>query len=143
LTDNIQEELISEDKVLVLMIYSKATQNLLLFELNADTSYMIDLPRGQYSFIALLLDAGAKSLPDSKIYAVGLPGKGNLNNPEFENFYTEHPVEIEDFIDPAPIEIKRGGPFYVSLIMLDINRIPDCQELIENILEGDEQLSLL
>jgi hypothetical protein len=104
---------------------------------------MIDLPRGQYSFVALLLDAGAKSLPDSKIYAVGLPGKGNLNNPEFENLYTEHPFEIEDFIDPAPIEIKRGGPLYVSLIMLDINRIPDCQGLIENILEGGEQLSLL
>lgn len=141
-TDTIQE-LFSGDKVLLLMIYNKAAQNLLLFELNADTRYMIDLPRGQYSFIALLLDAGAKSLLDSKIHAIGFPIKGNLNNPEFENFFTENPAAIEDFIDPAPIDIKRGGPFYVSLIMLDINRISDCQELIENILQEDEQLSFL
>jgi hypothetical protein len=142
LTDTIQE-LFSEDKVLLLMVYSKATQNLLLSELNLDTRYMIDLPRGQYSFIALLLDAGAKSLLDSTIYAIGLPGKGDLINPELETFYTEHPVDIEDFIDPTQIDIKRGGPFYVSLIMIDINRIPDCQDFILNILQEDEQLSLL
>lgn len=141
-TDAIQE-LFSEEKVLLLMIYNKAAQNLLLFEMNAETRYMIDLPRGQYSFVALLLDAGAKNLLDSKIYAIGFPIKGNLNNPEFENFFSEHPADIEDFIDLAPIDIKSGGPFYVSLIMLDINRIPDCQELIENILHEDEQLSFL
>lgn len=142
LTDTIQE-LFSRDKVLLLMIYSKASQNLLLSELNVDTRYMIDLPRGQYSFVALLLDAGAESLLDSTIYAIGLPNKGELNNPEFENFYSEHPVDIEDFIDPAPIDIKRGGPFYVSLIMIDVNRIPDCQDFLLNILQEDEQLSLL
>jgi len=142
LMDTIQE-LFSEDKVLLLVIYSKATQNLLLSELNVDTRYMIDLPRGQYSFFALILDAGAKSLLDSTIYAIGLPCRGNLNNPELENFYIEHPVDIEDFIDPTPIDIKCGGPFYVSLIMIDINRIPDCQDFILNILQEDEQPSLL
>jgi len=141
-TDAIQE-LFSKNKVLLLMIYNKAAQNLLLFELNVDTKYMIDLPRGQYSFVALLLDVGAKNLLDSKIYAIGLPIKGNLNNPEFENFYSEHPVDTDDLIDPVPIDIKRGGPFYVSLMMLDINGIPDCQGFIENILQEDEQVSLL
>ncbi len=142
LTDTIQE-LFSRDKVLLLMIYSKATQNLLLSELNVDTSYMIDLPRGQYSFLAFLLDAGAKSLLDSTIYAIGLPSKGDLINPELENFYTEHPVDIEDFIDPTPVDIKRGGPFYVSLIMTDINEIPDCQGFLSDILQEDGQLSML
>lgn len=142
LTDTIQE-LFSEDKVLLLMIYNKAIQNLLLFELNLDTRFMIDLPRGQYSFFALLLDAGAKSLLDSTIYAIGLPSRDDLNSPEFVSFYIEHPIDIEDFIDPAPIDIKRGGPFYLSLIMIDINRIPDCQYFISNILQEDEQISLL
>lgn len=142
LTDTIQE-LFSEDKVLLLMVYNKAAQNLLLSELNTDTRFMIDLPRGQYYFFALLLDAGAKSLLDSTIYAIGLPGKGDLINPELEHFYTEHPVDIEDFIDPSPIDIKRGGPFYFSLIMVDINEIPDCQEFISDILQEDEQLSML
>jgi hypothetical protein len=142
LTDMIQE-LFSEDKVLLMMIYSKASHNLLLFELNIDTRYMIDLPRGHYSFFALLLDAGARSLLDSTIYAIGLPSNGELNNPEFENYYAEHPKEIEDFIDPSPIDIKRGGPFYVSLIMMDINRISDCSGLFSFILQEDEQLSML
>lgn len=142
LTDTIQE-LFSEDKVLLLMIYSKTTQNLLLCELNVDTRYMIDLPRGQYSFFALLLDTGAKSLLDSIIYAIGLPGKGDLINPELENFYTEHPVDIEDLINPSTIDIKRGGPFYVSLIMVDINEIQDCEGFISSILQEDEKLSLL
>lgn len=142
LTDMIQE-LFSEDTVLLLMIYNKTNQNFLLSELNVDTRFMIDLPRGQYSFFALLLDSGAKSLLDSTIYAIGLPSRGDLINPELEHFYTEHPVDIEDFINPAPINIKRGGPFYVSLIMVDINEIPDCQGFISNILQEDEQLSLL
>jgi hypothetical protein len=133
LMDTIQE-LFSKEKVLLLMIYSKATQNLLLSELNVDARYMIDLPRGQYSFVALLLDAGAKSLLDSTIYAIGLRSKGDLINPELENFYTEHPVDIEDLINPTPIDIKRGGPFYLSLIMVDITKIQDCQGLISNIL---------
>jgi hypothetical protein len=142
LPDTIQE-LFSEDKVLLLMVYNKTTQNLLLCELNVDRRYMIDLPRGQYSFFALLLDAEAKTLLDSTIYAIGLPCKGDLNNPELENYYIENPVDIEDFIDPAPIDVLRGGPFYVSLIMIDINRIPDCQYFISDILQGDEQQSPL
>lgn len=104
---------------------------------------MIDLPRGQYSFFVLLLDAEAKTLLDSTIYAIGLPYKGDLNNPEFENYYIENPVDIEDFIDPAPIDVKRGGPFYVSLIMMDITIIPDCHTFFSNILQEDEQLSPL
>lgn len=142
LTDTIQE-LFSEDKVLLLMIYNKAAHNLLLTELNADTRFMIDLPRGHYSFFAFLLDAGAKSLLDSTIYAIGLPSKIDLINPELEHFYTEHPVDIEDFIDPSPIDIKRGGPFYVSLIMIDIDEIPDCRGFLSDILQEDEQVSML
>lgn len=139
-TDRVQE-IFSGDRVLLLMVYGKAAQNLLLTELNLDTRFMIDLPRGQYHFLALLLDAGAKSLLDSTIYAIGLPGKVDLINPEFENFYTESPVDIEEFIDPAPVNIKRGGPFYVSLILIDISEIPDCQDFISTILQEDEQLS--
>lgn len=140
LPDTIQE-LLAEDKVLLLMVYSKATRNLLLCELNVDRRYMIDLPRGKYSFFALLVDAEAKSLLDSTIYSIGLPCKGDLNNPELENFYIENPVDIEDFVDPTPIDIKRGGPFYVSLIMIDIHRIPECHTFFSNILQEDEQYS--
>lgn len=142
LTDTVQE-LISEDKVLLLMIYDKAAHNLLLSELKADTRFMIDLPRGQYYFFALLLAAEARSLLDSTIYAIGLPGKVDLINPELEHFYNEFPVNIEDFIDPSPIDVKRGGPFYVSLIMVDINEIPDCQGFLSDILQEDGQVSML
>jgi hypothetical protein len=142
LPDTIQE-LLSRDKVLILMVYSKATQNLLLSELDVDARYMIDLPRGKYSFFALILDAGAESLLDSTIYAVGLPCKENLNNPDLENFYLDHSVDIEDFVDLTPIDVKRGGPFYLNLIMMDINKIPDCQAFFSNILHEDEQPSPL
>ena len=138
LPDTIQA-LLSENKVLLLMVYSKTTQNLLLSKLDVDIRYMIDLPRGEYSFFAFILDTGAKSLLDSTIYAIGLPCKGDLNNPEFENFYLERPVDIEDSIDPTPIDIKRGGPFYLNLIMLDINIIPDCHTLFSNLLQEDDQ----
>lgn len=139
-TDTVQE-IFSEDKVLLLMVYGKADQNLLLTELNMDTRFMIDLPRGQYHFLALLLDAGAKNLLDSTIYAIGLPGKVDLINPELENFYTESPVDIEELIDPTPVDIKRGGPFYVSLVMIDINEIQDYQDFLSTILQEDAQLS--
>jgi hypothetical protein len=136
---DIIQELLSKDKVLLLMIYSKTTQNLLLSELDVDIKYMIDLPRGKYSFFAFILDAGAKSLLDSTIYAIGLPCKGNLNNPELESSYLEHPIDIEDFIDPTPIDIKRGGPFYLNLIMIDIKKIPDCPTFFSDILQEDDQ----
>jgi hypothetical protein len=104
---------------------------------------MIDLPRGKYSFFAFILDSKAKSLLDSTIYAIGLPSKEEFNNPELEDFYIERPVDIEDSIDPTPIDIKRGGPYYISLIMMDINKIPDCHTLFSNLLQEDNQSSSL
>jgi hypothetical protein len=100
---------------------------------------MIDLPRGKYSFFAFILDTGAKSLLDSTIYAIGLPSKEEFNNPELEDFYLEYPVNIENSIDTSPIDIKRGGPFYISLIMIDINEIPDCHTLFSKLLQQDDQ----
>lgn len=137
LPDTVQE-LLSEDKVLLLMVYRKMTQNLLLSELDADTRYMLDLPHGLYSFFALVLDARAKDLLDSKIYAVGLPCKENLNRPELERFYLEHPADIQEFIDPTPIDVKRGGPFYLNLIMIDAEKIPDYPLLFSEFLQEDE-----
>jgi hypothetical protein len=142
LTDNIQA-LLSEDKVVLLIVYSRTTQNLLLSKLDVDIRYMIDLPRGKYSFFAFILDSKAKSLLDSTIYAIGLPSKEEFNNPELEDFYLERPVDIEDSIDPTPIDIKRGGPYYISLIMMDINKIPDCHTLFSNLLQEDNQSSSL
>lgn len=139
LPDTVQE-LLSEDKVLLLMVYRKRTQNLLLSELDADTRYMIDLPHGLYSFFALVLDAGAEDLLDSKIYAVGLPCKENLNHPELENYYIENPAEIREFVDLAPIDIKDGGPFYLNLIMINAEKIPDCPTFFSYFLQEDEVL---
>jgi hypothetical protein len=138
LTDTIQA-LLSEDKVVLLMVYSITTQNLLLSKLDVEIRYMIDLPRGKYSFFAFILDTGAKSLLDSTIYAIGLPSKEEFNNPELEDFYLECPVNIENSIDTSPIDIKRGGPFYISLIMIDINEIPDCHTLFSKLLQQDDQ----
>jgi hypothetical protein len=140
LPDTVQE-LLSEDKVLLLIVYRKTTRSLLLSELSADTRYMLDLPHGLYFFFALVLDAGAKDLLDSRIYAVGLPCKENLNRPELEKFYLEHPADIQEFVDPAPIDIKRGGPFYLNLIMIDAERIPDCPMLFSEFLQEDEPSS--
>lgn len=142
LPDTVQE-LLSEDKVLLLMVYRKKTQNLLLSELDADTRYMIDLPHGLYFFFAFILDAGAEDLLDSTIYAVGLPCKENLNHPELENSYLEHPADIREFVDLAPIDIKDGGPFYLNLIMIDAEKIPDCPMFFSYFLQEDEVLPSL
>jgi len=87
------QQLLSEDKVLLLMVYRKRTQNLLLSELDADTRYMIELPHGLYFVFAFILAAGARALLDSTIHAVCLPCKENLNHPELENSYLEHPAD--------------------------------------------------
>lgn len=137
LPDTVQE-LLSGDKVLLLMVYRKTTRNLLLSELDAETGYMLDLPHGLYSFFALVLDAGARDLLDSRIYAVGLPCKANLNSPELEKFYIEHPADILEFVDPAPINIKCGGPFYLNLILIDAEKIPDCPMLFSEFLQEEE-----
>lgn len=137
LPDTVQE-LFSKDKVLLLMVYRKTTRSLLLSELDADTRYMLDLPHGLYFFFALVLDAGARDLLESRIYAIGLPCKGNLNRPELEEFYLEHPADISEFIDPAPVDIKRGGPFYLNLIVIDAEKIPDCPMLFSEFLQEDE-----
>lgn len=137
LPDTVQE-LLSEDKVLLLGVYRKKTRNFLLAELDADSRYMIDLPRGLYSFFALILDARAGTLLDSKIYAIGLPGKENLNQPELEKFFLEHPADILDFLDPFPVEIKGEGPFYLNLILIDASLIPDCPAFFSELLQEDE-----
>lgn len=137
LPDKVQE-LLTGDKVLLLMVYRKKTRDLLLSELEADTRYMLDLPHGLYSFFALVLDAGARDLLDSRIYAVGLPCKENLNSPDLERFYLEHPTDIREFVDPAPIDIKRGGPFYLNLILIDAEKLPDCPLLFSEFLQEDE-----
>lgn len=137
LPDKVQE-LLTGDKVLLLMVYRKKTRDLLLSELEADMRYMLDLPHGLYSFFALVLDAGARDLLDSRIYAVGLPCKENLNSPDLERFYLEHPTDIREFVDPAPIDIKRGGPFYLNLILIDAEKLPDCPLLFSEFLQEDE-----
>ncbi|WP_410507458.1 hypothetical protein RSJ42_11635 [Methanosarcina hadiensis] len=137
LPDTVQE-ILTGDKVLLLMVYRKKTRDFLLSELEVDTRYMLDLPHGLYSFFALVLDAGARDLLDSRIYAIGLPCKENLNRPELERFYLEHPADIREFVDPAPVDIKRGGPFYLNLIMIDAEKIPDYPVLFSEFLQEDE-----
>jgi hypothetical protein len=41
-------------------------------------------------------------------------------------------------VDPAPVEIKRGGPYYINLIMINIEEIPDCSLLFSELLQEDE-----
>ncbi|AKB29576.1 hypothetical protein MSSAC_1237 [Methanosarcina siciliae C2J] len=142
LPDTIQE-LLSEDKVLLLGVYRKKTRNLLLAKLDAESRYMLDLPRGLYSFFVLVLDARAGTPLASKIYAAGLPGKENLNKPELEKFFLEHPTDIRDFLDSSPVEIKGGGPFYLTLILIDASLIPDCPEFFSELLQEDEVSSSL
>ena len=135
------QELLSEDgdndKVLLLMVYGENSQNLLLSELDVGTDYMLDLPRGEYSFFGLILDAGTEDLLDSTIYAIGLPCEDNLNNPDLESFYLENPADILEFVDPSPIEITGGGPYYLNLLMLDAGQIPDCPLLLSEFLQED------
>lgn len=137
LLDTVQE-LLSEDKMLLLMVYRKGTQNLLLSELDVDTKYMLDLPYGQYFFFAFILDAGAEDLLDSTIYAIGLPCKEDLNNPELESFYLGNPVDIQEFVDPTPINIKGGGPFYINSIMIDADKLPEGPIFFSELFQDDE-----
>ncbi|WP_292390281.1 hypothetical protein [Methanosarcina sp. UBA5] len=62
----------------------------------------------------------------------------HLNSPELETFYLKHPVDIWEFVDSSPIEIKRGGPFYINLIMVNIEHIPGCSLLFSELLQEDE-----
>lgn len=137
LPDTVQEFLFN-NKVMLLMVYRKGTQNLLLSELRVDVKFMLDLPRGQYFFFIFLLDAGAKSLLSSTVHAIGFPSRMHLNSPELETFYLKHPADIWEFVDPSPIEIKRGGPFYINLIMVNIEQIPGCSLLFSELLQEDE-----
>lgn len=137
LPDTVQE-LLLKGKVLLLMVYRKGSQNLLLSELRMDVKFMLDLPFGQYFFFVFLLDAGAESLLNSTIHAIGFPSRLHLNSPELETFYIKHPAEIWEFIDPSPIEIKHGGPFYINIIMVNIEQVPGCSLLFSELLQEDE-----
>jgi hypothetical protein len=140
---DVVQELLFKDKVLLLMVYRKGLQNLLLSELRMDVKFMLDLPHGQYFFFVFLLDAGAKSLLNSTIHAIGFPSRLHLNSPELETFYLKHPADIWEFVDPSPIEIQRGGPFYINLIMVNIEQIPGCSLLFSELLQEDESPSPL
>jgi len=120
------------------MVYGENTQNLLLSELDVSTDYMLDLPYGVYSFFGLILDAGTEDLLDSIVHAIGLPCEDNLNHPDLESFYLENPAEIMEFVDPTPVEITGGGPYYLNLIMLDTEQIPDCPLLLSEFLQEYE-----
>jgi hypothetical protein len=137
LPDTVQE-LLFNNKVMLLMVYRKGIQDLLLSEVRMDVKFMLDLPRGQYFFFIFLLDAGAKSLLSSTVYAIGFPSRMHLNSPELETFYLRHPADIWEFVDPSPIEIKRGGPFYINMIMVNIEQIPGCSLLFSELLQEDE-----
>lgn len=137
LPDTVQELLI-KDKVLLLMVCRKSTQDFLLSELRTDVKFMLDLPRGEYFFFVFILDAGSESLLNSTAHAIGFPSRMHLNSPELETFYLKHPVDIWEFVDPSPIEIKRGGPFYINMIMVNIEQIPGCSLLFSELLQEDE-----
>ncbi len=137
LPDTVQE-LLLKDKIMLLMVYRKGAQNLLLSELRMDVKFMLDLPHGQYLFFVFLLDAGAESLLNSTIHAIGFPSRLHLNSPELETFYLKHPADIWEFVSPASIEIQRGGPFYINLIMVNIEQIPGCSLLFSELLQEDK-----
>jgi hypothetical protein len=132
------EEILSENKMLLLIVYNQGTQELLLSKLDVDFRFMLDLPHGLYSFFAFVVDAEAERLLNSPVYAVGLPCKENCNNPEFEGNYRKYPVDVLEFIELSPTNVRRGGPFYVNLIMINIEQIPDCFMLFSEILHENE-----
>ena len=130
------EELLSRDKILILMVYNQNTGDFLLAKLDMDLKYMLDLPCGQYSFFAFIMDAETENFLDSTVYAIGIPCKENRNNPELEEFYHESQADVFEFIELNPINIGRGGPFYINLIMVDAREIPNCPMLFSELLEA-------
>jgi len=142
LPDTIQE-LLFENKLLLLMVYRKDTQNFLLSELHMDVEFMLDLPLGQYFFFVFLLDAGAESLLNSTIHAIGFQSRMHLNSPELETFYIKHPADIWEFVDTSSsIEIQRGGPFHINMIMVNIEQIPGCSLIFSELLQEDKSSPL-
>ncbi|MGB9927113.1 MAG: hypothetical protein ACPK85_01760 [Methanosarcina sp.] len=129
------EEILSRNKIALLMVYNQETQDFLLTKLDVDSKYMLDLPYGAYSFFGFIVDADAENLLDSTIYAIGLPCKENRNSPELEDFYREHPVDILEFIELNPINIRKAGPYYVNLIMIAVQMLPDCRIIFSELLE--------
>jgi hypothetical protein len=142
LPDKVQE-LLFKNRALILMVYRKGMQNFLLSELRTDIKFMLDLPHGEYYFFAFVLDVGTESLLDSRIHAIGFPSRKYSNNPELETFYLNHPVDTWEFVDPSHVDIKRGGPYYINLIMINIEEIPDCPMLFSELLQEDESRSPL
>jgi len=61
-----------------------------------------------------------------------------MNHPELENSYLEHPADIREFVDLAPVNIKGGGPFYLNMMMINAEKIPDCPTLFSYFLQEDE-----
>lgn len=137
LPDTVQE-LLFNDRTLLLMVYRKGMQNFLLSKIRTDVKFMLDLPHGEYFFFAFILDAGAESLLESRIYTIGFPSRKHSNDPELETFYLNHPADTWEFVDPSPVDIKRGGPYYINLIMINIEEIPDCSMLFSELLQEDE-----
>ncbi|AKB12860.1 hypothetical protein SAMN02910340_00555 [Methanosarcina thermophila] len=142
LPDTVQE-LLFKDRALLLMVYRKGMQNLLLSQLRTDIKFMLDLPHGEYYFFAFVLDMETESLLDSRIHAIGFPSRKYSNNPELETVYLNNPVDTWEFVDPSHVDIKRGGPYYINLIMLNIEEIPDCSMLFSELFQEDESWSPL
>jgi hypothetical protein len=133
--DTIQNLMVGDEVVLVLVI-EETNQEVFLFEADVE-GYKVDLPHGVYSIFVFIVDARVEDLFDALIYAVGFPCAEDINLSDKQSISVDNHEDIWDLIDETPIEITRGGPFYLNFILIDTDEVPEFPQFFSEFLEDE------
>ena len=124
LPDTLQDFLLGDEIVLVLVI-GEDNQEVILFEADIDTGYEIDLQHGLYSIFVFVMDPEEPDFLNATIFAVGLPCAEHIDLSGIESFFLDEDEDIWNLVDLSPVEITRGGPFYLDFILFDTEQEPE------------------
>ena len=124
LPETLQDFLLGDEIVLVLVI-GEDNHEVILFEADIDTGYEIDLQHGLYSIFVFVMDPEEQDFLNATIFAVGLPCAEDIDLSGIESFFLDEDEDIWNLVDLIPVEITRGGPFYLDFILFDTEQEPE------------------
>jgi hypothetical protein len=128
------EDLLGGDEIALVLVIEERSQQAFLFETNLDEGYQIDLPYGIYSVFVFIVDSDEEDLFDAMIYAIGFPCAEDIDLSDIDHITAEDHEDIWDIIDDSPVKITRGGPFYLDIILIDTEEIPEFPQFFSEIL---------
>ena len=67
------------------------------------------------------------------IYAIGFPCAEGIDLSDIDTITAEDHEDIWDILDDSPVKIIRGGPFYLDIIMIDTEEIPEFPQFFSEI----------